>query len=152
MRTEFEGFRVKFESFDPATRIVHVDSAVGSFSAVWMGLDDPEPGDWSYVEFSTDSEPTAVWGTDVVDASPDEPDAILQDAHGWVFVGKVLGYEPGTNFGDGGTRISEADLEEGIFHLRVGECALVFCADGLPRDAAGRRVRIREKTVELFPQ
>src|SRR6478609_7236465 len=152
MRTEFEGFRVEFESFDPTTRVVHVISAVGRFSAVWMGHDDPEPGDGSGVEFSTWSEPTAVWGTDVVEASFDEPDAILQDADGWTFVGKVLGYEPGTYYGDGGTLISEGDLEDGIFHLRIGESALVFLADGLPSDAAGRHVRVRETTVQLYPQ
>ena len=152
MRTEFEAFRVEFELFDPATRVVLVRSTVGSFSAVWKGHDDPEPGDWSYVEFQTWSEPTAVWGSDVVAALPDEPDAIIEEADGWIFVGKVLGVEPGTNYGDGGTLIPAHDLEDGIFYVRIGESILMFCADGLPSNAAGRRVRVRETSVELYPE
>lgn len=150
VRTEFEGFCVEFESFNPTTHIVRVRSAVGTFSATWMG-NEPKCGDQSSVEFST--EPTAVWGVDVTEASPDEPDAILEDAEGWTFVGRVLGVEPGVlHYADGGRLIPAHDLETGVFYLRIGESVVMLDADGLPADAAGRRVRVRQTRVELFPQ
>jgi hypothetical protein len=148
----FEGFRVQFESFDPDTGVVHVTSAVGSFSAVWADDREPKPGDWSYIEFDTD--PTCVWGVDVVEVSPDEPDRITEDAEGWWFVGKILGIEPDSDsYFDGGRFISEVDLEDGIFTLRLGpHMSGLLAAEGLPRDAAGRHVRVRQTRVHLYPQ
>jgi hypothetical protein len=146
----FDGFVVEVESFDRATGMARVRSAIGTFSAAWMG-NDPLPGETSGVEFST--EPTAVWGTDVTDASPVEPDAIIDDADGWTFVGTILGVVPGEpGYSDAGRDIPQHDLEDGVIHLRIGNCVLWFVADVLPADAAGSRVRVRQTEVQLYPQ
>jgi hypothetical protein len=151
VRSEFDGFRVEFESFDPTTRVVHVRSAAGAFSATWRGDSDPKPGDWSGVEFSTDG--VDVWGVSVTDALPGEPDSIAETDEGWFFVGTVLGHDPGDRYySDGGRSIPENDLEDGIFFLRIVDSILMFVADGLPADAAGKRVRVHQTTVGLFPQ
>lgn len=144
--------RVDFESFDPDTRIVRVRSPVGTFSADWMGDRDPDPGDWSYVEFST--EPAGVWGIDVTDAAPEEPDSISEDEDGWTFIGTVLGVESDhPDYAKGGRIIPPHDLEDGIFYVQIGdEGALMFAADGLDPDAPGRRVPVRQITVKLFPE
>jgi hypothetical protein len=112
---------------------------------------EPRPGETSSVEFSTD--PVAVWGIDVTDASPDEPDAIIDDADGWTFVGTILGVGPGDEgYSDGGRLIPQHDLDDGVFHLRIGNHLLWFVTDALPADAAGSRVRVRQTEVKLFPQ
>ncbi len=150
MRSTFEGFRVEFESFDTATRLVRVRSAVGTFSAKWMADVYPEPGSWSYVE--VDTEPTCVWGIDVTGASPTEPDSISETGDGWMFVGTVLGVDPDIEkYTDGGRFISQDDLSVGRFHLRIGNHYVTFYAEDLPVDAAGRRIRVRQTAIELFP-
>ena len=149
----FKGFEVEFESVNPTTRMARVCSAVGTFSARWMGNDveAAELGKSQSVELTT--QPTAVWGVDITQGSPDEPDAIVGDDQGCTFVGRVLGVEDGiAHYGDGGRFIPVHDLDDGIFYLRVGDFALMFDSEGLAADAAGRRVRVRVKQVELWPQ
>jgi hypothetical protein len=145
----FDGFTIEIEFFDRATGVARVRSAVGTFSAKWEG-NEPRPGETSYVEFNT--EPTAVWGIDVTAASPDEPDAIIDDAGGWTFVGTILGVSPGDDgYSDAGREIPQHDLDDGVFYLRVGNFFLMFDTDALPADAAGTRVCVRQTKVQLFP-
>ena len=108
------------------------------------------PGEWCYVEFSTGDD--AIWGVDVPEASPDEPDAILQDADGWAFVGAVLGVDPEHPYHVLWGVIQPHDLEDGIFYLQIGDEVVMLSGEGLPSDSPGSRVRVRQAWVELWPE
>jgi len=139
------------KSFDAETRIVRVGGSLGEFPARWMRHIDPHPGDWDNVEFST--EPRVVWGTDVTEASADEPDAISEHEGMWTFVGTVLGLDPdGHAYVKGGRVIPPHDLRDGIFYLAIGDAeeSIMLSAEGLDPDAAGRRVRVPQLSVELW--
>ena len=145
--------RVEVESFEPETDAVRVRTSVGSFSAIWRGDEPPAAGQVSEVEFSTD--PTAEWGSDVTPAAPDEPDSISEDEKGWTFVGTVLGIDPdgaSPYYVKDGRVLPPHDLEDGVFYLEIDDAdTLMFATDRLDPDAAGRRVRVRQAKVELYP-
>lgn len=133
-------WRAEFKSYEPERRWVTVRSPVGTFSAAWEGDSDPVPGDQCYVEFSTGDD--AIWGVDVTDASPDEPDAILQDENYWTFVGRVVVLDENGHVVQ--KPIPPDDLEQGFFFLEVGDQVVMIVAEGLPSDASGCRVRVRQ--------
>jgi len=143
--------RVEFESYDREAHVVHVRSSVGSFSAVWKGRDEPLPGGGAYVEFTTG--PTAVWGIDVIEASADEPDSIFQDEDGWTFIGTILGRGPDqARYERTGRIIPDHDLRDGICYLQVNDAdTIMMDTDRLDPTAAGRRFRVRQTEVQLFP-
>jgi hypothetical protein len=133
MRIEVESF----EPFDsPRGTLVRIRTAAGTIAGPWISDYEPELGEQYDVEFDTD--PTCVWGSDVTDAQPDEPDSIRQTEDGYEFVGQT---EP----------VLAHELEHGIFHLRIADSLFTFDAEGLPADAGGRRYRVRQQTLKVFP-
>jgi len=128
---------IEIESFDPEREEVRFRTQAGVAVTGRWGVWYPPTLGAEDVEF--DSDPTCVWGTDVVYAPPDEPDAITQDEDGYVLVGQVEG------------PITPHDVRAGIFHLRIFGSLIILAADRVDADAAGRRVRVRQKTLAVFP-
>jgi hypothetical protein len=129
--------RIVVDSFDSASALVLFHSPAGTVAGRWMNDRDPEVGEHFDVEFTT--EPDCVWELDVTDASPDEPDAIVQAEDAYELVGRVE------------APILPEDVPDGAFCMRIAGSLHLVGVKGLPADAGGRRVRVRQKTLNVYP-
>jgi hypothetical protein len=128
---------IDIKSFDPASQEVHFTTPDGaSLSARWGHSDAPDIGSMS-VEF--ESGPTCVWRRDVAFVSTNQPDAIVRDAEGYLFIGEV-------------ESVPEDDRRDGIFYLRTFGSLIMLDADEVAANAVGSRVRVRQQHLAVLPE